>query len=754
MRIKELSDDLKQKLNSIVDHFDLEDREVRERQVREWRKLKLYWAGYQRIWYDNVAHDWRVYDEWQNLENDDADFYDKPINVLRAYIESIIAALSITIPKVSCVPKDANNSDDLLTAKAGNNISRLIAKENEESLLWLYTLFVYCTEGLVAAYHYSKEDEKYGTYTEPDVKEFKEEHYICPNPECGEPIPTEDVESPIIEEQKLCPSCQQPYEPALLSLQEVPVERVVGEVTKNKKHQCIEIRGGLYVKVPLYAKKQEDCPYLRYSYETHFSTVIKEFPHLASKFKKSGKIVSSANTGDSTYERWGRLPIPYVSDYPTYTPTVTHTWLRPSAYYVLCDDEDGIKKLNKLFPTGVRITKINDFFAEAVEEKLDDRWTLAFNPYSDYIHHDPIALLLISVQDILNDLNSLTLQTIEQGIPQTFVDPAIIDLDAYRQSEAAPGSVYGTKAVSASKNIAEGFHTLKTATLGTEVLPYGQKVQELGQLTSGALPSLFGGSGPQGSRTASEYAMSRSQAQQRLQGIWKILTIFYKNIYGKAIPAFLQDMVDDEQFVERKNDGSFENVVIRKIETEGLIGDVLLDISENLPTSWQQKKDTLVELLQMGNPILAEALISPENIPLLREAFGLNEIVLPGEEDRNKQLEEIKELLNSEPLSETEPSVPVDQLLDNHQIESDVLRHWLISPEGRDQKKVNQLGYMNCLLHYKWHMMFLEQAMAAQAAMMNQGNPNAEGKPASKNKNKKNTSAPIGDESETQIPIQ
>jgi hypothetical protein len=758
-RIKELSDDLKQKLQAITEHFDLEDKPVRERQIMQWRKLKLYWAGYQRIWYDIVAHDWRTWDEWQALGNDDQNFYDKPINVLRAYVESIIAAMSITIPQVSCGPKDADNADDLLTAKAGNNVSKIIAKDNDDALLWLYLIFVYCTEGLVTCYHYSKEDEKYGTYKVPNEKLVKEEHYICPNPECAEIIPDEEVESPVIEGElgnptKVCLACGQSYVPEALKKAEVQVPRIDGETTKNKSHQCLEIRGGLYVKVPLYAKVQGDCPYLRYSYETHFSNVLAEFPQLANKFKKDGKIRHSSNAGDGNYERWGRLPIPYLSDFPNYSPTVTKYWLRPSSYNVLCDDTEGIKELTRLFPTGVRVTFINDYLAEAVEEKLDDRWTIAYNPFADYIHHDPIALLLTSMQDILNDLNSLTLQTVEQGIPQTFVDPAVVDLDAYKQSEAAPGSVYGTKAVSATKSIAEGFHTLKTATLGTEVLPYGQKVQEMGQLSSGALPSLFGGSGPQGSRTASEYAMSRSQASQRLQSPWKILTFFYKNIYAKAIPAFIEDMVDDEKMVQRKDDGSFMNLIVRKAETNGKIGEVFLDVSDNLPVSWQQKKETLVELLQLQSPILAQALMAPENLPLLREAFGLNELMLPGEEDRNKQYEEIKLLLDGEPLDETMPSVPVDQLLDNHQIEAEILRNWLVSPEGRDAKINNPSGYMNCLLHYKWHMLYLQQAMMAQqATMMAQEGSNADGTSESKNKNKKE-SAPIGEESETQLPIQ
>lgn len=754
-----ISETAQRNLEVIIEHFNKEDKEVRERQIRQWKKLKLYWAGHQRVWWNEVAHDWRVWDEFQNLDDNDASFYDKPINLFRALLESIISALSVTIPKVSCAPKDADNPADITAAKAGNKLSQLISKDNDDALLWMYALFIYCTEGLTAAYHYSKEDEKYGTYQEPIERTVKEEHYLCPA--CGEIIPDEEVESPIIEEglaDKACPACGESYLPASLEKGEIPVTRTVGEETKNKSHQCIEIRGGLYVKVPIYAKVQDDCPYLRYSYEAHFTTIIERFPDLASKFKKNGKIVDSSNYGDAAYERWGRLPTVYSSDYPSFTPTVNQNWLRPSAYNVLCEDKEGIDELKRLFPTGVRVTHINEFFAEATEEKLDDRWTLAFNPLADYIHYDPIGLLLVSFQDIINDLNALTLQTIEQGIPQTFVDPAILDLDAYKNEEAAPGSVYPTKPVAANKSIAEGFHTLKTATLGTEVLPYGQKVMEMGQLASGALPSLFGGTGPQGSRTASEYAMSRAQALQRLQGIWKILNYWWKNIYGKVIPAFILDMVDDERFVEKRADGSFMNVIIRKAELEGSIGEVMLESSENLPVSWAQKKETFMEIVQSGHPLFAEAMLAPENLPFFREITGLNDMYLPGEDERTAELEDIKMCLLSPSFNENTSSVPVDPILDDHRIRAEIDRNWLISEAGRDAKVNNSEGYINVLLHMKMHMFIQAQNMKMQQQQaMAQAESTAEEQPGSKNDGKKkktNNSAPIGEQHESRTPIQ
>src|SRR5689334_21114991 len=100
-------------LKSVTDHFDQEDTAVRQRQIRTWRRLKLYWDGFQNTWYSEVAHDWRIYDDEMRAANNDNGLYDKPVNIFKAYLESIIAALSVSIPSIKCYPDDADNPLDM-----------------------------------------------------------------------------------------------------------------------------------------------------------------------------------------------------------------------------------------------------------------------------------------------------------------------------------------------------------------------------------------------------------------------------------------------------------------------------------------------------------------------------------------------------------------------------------------------------------------------------------------------------------------
>jgi len=743
----ELDDTTKTLLKQIVDHFDDEDRGVRDRQIRTWRRLKLLWENIQHTYYSEVAHDWRVPDS--NRQNDESDqgYYDKPVNIYRAYLESIIAALSVTVPPITCYPDDADNPLDVITAKTGDKIAALIFKHNDAPLFWLHALFVHMTEGMTACYTYTKSDEKYGTYEEKQYETGVEttENTLCPICQMNMADETvtydqedkytpDDEDAPlnaaINEGLEMCPNCANMVIPDK-QRQSATVRRLTGTTHHPKSRVCMEVYGGLSVKVPVWARNQSECSYLIYSYETHWANVLELYPELREKITKGG-------ASYDLYEQWGRTSPQYRGEHPINNLTVRNCWIRPCAFNILSEDET--KALKSQFPDGVKIVMVNDLVADGTNEALDDYWTLTYNPLSDYIHFDPVGLLLTSVQDITNDLISLVLQTIEHGIPQTFADPKVLNFKAYRESEVIPGGIYPATPKT-GRPLGEGFYEVKTATLSQEVLPFAQKVQEIGQMVSGALPSLFGGQ-MSGSRTASEYSMSRAQALQRLQGTWKMLLLWWKNVFGKAIPLYIKEMKEDDKQVKKDEFGNFVNVFIRRSDLEGKIGSVELEANENLPITWNQQKDAIMELFGMNNDAIMSTLMAPENMPYIKRAIGLTDYIIPGEDDRQKQYEEIQLLVSSEPIEMPPdpmmamqaqvngmpppppvrvPSVEADVDVDNHALEADICRRWLVSDAGRLCKMENPLGYENVLLHMKMHkdidmQMQMQQLMAQQQA--------------------------------------
>jgi len=803
---KEVSEEVQQLLRTVYEFCESEDRSVRERQIRQWRQLKLLWEGFSQIWYNEVAHDWRIWDEHSNQDgNNDQAYYDRPINVFQAYLQSIIAALSIIVPPIKCFPDDADDTLDLATARAGDKIAQLVYRHSDVGLLWLHALFINCTEGMVAFYSYPRSDKEYGTYKKDYEEDVEEEHELTtcslcghtisdnvvppgfpsplvgtdsqvqeppiahegPNnqlnlgPQLSEPITSEQelneyipddedaaLHHELLEGNDLCPSCMQMMDPAI-TREKFVTTRLVNSTLEPKTRICLEAYGGLNTKIPNYAKCQKDIPYLIYSKESNYVMIVEKHKHLHGKKELLESLKNQSTAGAyNQYDQWGRLSPQYQGEYPINVITESCAWLRPAAFNCL-PEKDDIKKLNKLFPDGVKVTYANDCFADAENEALDDCWTLTENPLSDHLHFAPDGSLLTSVQEITNDVISLVLQTIEHGIGQTAADPAVLDFNAYEQMEVLPGGIFPTKQLS-GKNISEGFYQFKTATLSQEVMPFFQQIQSLGQLTSGALPSLFGGA-IEGSETASQYSMSRAQATQRLQNKWKLFTTTWKRVFSKVVPMYIKEVQYDEKDVERDKDGNFVNVLIRKAELEGKIGKVELEANENLPLTWGQKKDLLEKLLMNQNPVIQQLVSAPENLALLHEALGLVDFYVPGEDDIIKQYDEIKLLLNSEPimvppdemmameaaangLPPPEPveesSVPIDPIFDNNQLEFEICRKWIISEAGRQAKTENEAGYRNVLLHGKMHndimkQQQMEQQMSMAAASAPPKKPNA-----------------------------
>lgn len=711
-------------LRTVAKHFNEEDRATRERQIRYWRRLKLYWNNFSQVYWSESAHDYKIFGAEESTSSDDQSYYDKPVNVFKAFLETIIAALSIQIPSVSCVPDDAEKPLDVSTAKAGDKIAELIYKHNDVMFLWLHALYIYCTEGLIACYSYPKESLEFGSYTRPKYDEEEIEGYSCAS--CGTRIPDDVIERNQLDEYApetgpICPECEAALDPEMQK-HTLKITRLVGETTHPKARVCLEVYGGLYVKVANYAKKQEDTPYLIFSHETHYANVLEKYPSLRQKISQGGLANSGVNDPN---EQFGRLNTQYRGEFPDENVTVKNCWLRPASFNIL--KEEDYKKLKKKFPNGVMVVLINDVVAEFKGEALDDCWTLTQNPMADFLNHDPLGDLLTNIQDIVNDLISLTMQTIEHGIAQTWADPAVVNFEAQKQIEAQPGTITPTKPVSGSKNLSESFFTTKTATLSAEVFSFYKIIQELGQFVSGALPSLFGGQQNSGSsRTASEYAMAKGMALQRLQTPWKMMTIWWKKVFGKAIPMYMKIMQEDERIVEKTGQGGYLNTFIKRADLDGRIGEIELEPDDKLPVTDEQQADMIMQLFQLNNEEITGALMDPDNIPYIKKIVKIPNFKLPGEADRQKQYEEIALLVVQQPVQlppspesmalaqqqgvppeqippQEQSSIPVDPDIDNHAVEASICKSWLISDAGRIAKLENPEGYKNVLLHMKEH---------------------------------------------------
>jgi len=125
----------------------------------------------------------------------------------------------------------------------------------------------------------------------------------------------------------------------------------------------------------------------------------------------------------------------------------------------------------------------------------------------------------------------------------------------------------------------------------------------------------------------------------------------------------------------------------------------------------------------------------------VKGVLGLSDLVVPGEDSRNKQLREIDLLLASAPIEGGRsagvppagvakdgeenrrrdagatllPSVPVDLLFDNHAVELEECRRWANSDAGQIARIENPVGFTNVRAHAEAHLRAIGLAYAAQS---------------------------------------
>lgn len=555
-----------------------------------------------------------------------------------------------------------------------------------------------------------------------------------PAPEFQEPAPMEpSLMEPPITGGTTCPNCGSMVNPIQDEVEEpVQVEDYVEEIPKCR--EIIELWGGTNVQIYPRARTLADSGYLILNTEHETAQMQEKFPHIADK------IVPTADT--ERYDRWARTPAVVGADDDSDICTCRQVWLRPWMFNKIGKfDDERTQELKRRFPNGARAIYINDILAEITDENMDDHWTVSVNPINDRIFGSPIANSIVPIQEMTNEMFQLTIETIRYGIPETFVDSSVIDMQKYRDTEVAPGTLYPVKAP-AGGSISEAFYTNKAALLSREHKEFSSDLNAAGQFVLGTVPSVYGGTQTGGSDTAAEYSMSRAQALQRLQITYKMISFFWSDMEGKATKDYAKNMKTDEKIVKSQGRNSYINVWIRRAEMNGQVGQIEPELSEQFPLSWAQKRDVIMRLLELNNDALNEALFHPENRHAVADIVGVPEITVPGDSDRTKQLYEISELLLGQPMiaginpmdgtPQLKSSVPPDKDVDDHTVHGAVLKEWCVSEIGMDQKETNPGGYMNVVAHLQEHIAMEKQAMMEQAMMMGgapQGPPNEKGSP-------------------------
>jgi hypothetical protein len=723
-----LPDRLQAALRALVDELARENLYARRQEVKKVRQARMFWKGQQYLWWNEQDQNFHTpfQTPWQTTESglDDQPRYQYVTNIYQPFGMALIAALSQNVPATRLVPESPTSEQDITTAKAGSKVIEYIERNNDGKKLLQDTAFYLYTDGKVGGYvRYVVDGQRFGFSEEPRYElvpvrlESVGARHVYPD--AGRVVP-QSSQAADVDAASDAPPDTIP--------DTVMVPRVAGVEKIPNGQEVISIIGALELKTPLWAREQHEFPYLMWSVEAHLSKLRAAYPHAADKIHAGGI------AGEEEYERIARLQVTQggsaqsqglaTGDNLANLVTFQRTWLRPWAFYTL-QDATLRDELQKIFPEGCYVAFAGDAYCESRNESMDDRWRVIHAMPGDGQDRPALGEALISVQERLNDLANITIETYEYGIPSTFVDSEVLDIEALEEQTSEPGAMYPVSP-RPGQPVGAGFFTTPQAAVSADMLRHMDELAgPIAQFITGAFPALMGAESAD-QKTATGYAMQRDQALGRMGLPWARIRRFYSELMLLALECFRENRVDDVQMSVL---GASDEWAPETIELADLKGEVRVfpETDENFPVSWTQQRQSLLQLLQImgGDPVFQQAMSAPENMAVLKRLSGLDDISLPGDDARVKQYREIGQMLATPPIVVANPktgeilvtpTVLPDDFADDHASELETCKRWMTSEAGQVAKAQNRDGFANVRAHAILHQRALDAAAAKAAA--------------------------------------
>jgi len=535
----------------------------------------------------------------------------------------------------------------------------------------------------------------------------------------------------------------------------VAIPLVTGVRRVANGQEVISVVGGLELNTPVWANEMHEYPYLQWSMEVHRAKLKASYPLAADKIQSGGP-----QSADEVYARATRVAI--SQGLPATNPgdalfnliTFSRTWIRPWAFYAI-EDKTVRDALLALFPDGCYVAFAGDTYCESRNETMDDRWRVMHALPGDGQNRPSVGDSLVQIQERYNTLSNIQAETYEYGIPPIYADPQVLDFDALSNQTAEPAAHYPARS-RPGQPLSAGFFQPAPAQVPPDLVRHQQELMgPVSQFLTGLFPAVFGGE-MESQKTATGYAMARDQALGRLGLVWRRLKQFYSDMMLLSVDCFRKNRPEDAEIPILGPGGEFESRFIHLADLKGNI-QAYPESDETFPRLKSQQRSVVQQLMASSDPLIQQALADPANIGFVKSVLGLSDLVVPGEDSRNKQLREIELLMHSAPVGQTLlsvreeasagagatndslgnssgaalnaprlegqarvpvllPSVPVDLLFDNHTVELEECRRWANSDAGQVARVENAAGFANVRAHAEAHLRAIGLAYTSSGA--------------------------------------
>jgi hypothetical protein len=235
----------------------------------------------------------------------------------------------------------------------------------------------------------------------------------------------------------------------------------------------------------------------------------------------------------------------------------------------------------------------------------------------------------------------------------------------------------------------------------------------------------------------------------RIGMYWHAIKDHHADFAPLVVAEFAKNRLDPVRVTEPTAGGKYRGILVDPRDLQsGSIG--VPECLEDYPTTWPQRKDTLMNILQgpMGQAIGPML----KNADEIKRTIGISGVQFPGESQYKMEMNIIELMLGQQPLPPPpmppppppmagmppmppppppppQPSIPFDPLVCDPPITLQAFKDWAQSEDGQKAAVENQAGYMNVRLRAQQAQMAMAPPPPPPGAPQGPGGPPPGGAP-------------------------
>lgn len=632
--------------------------------------------------------------------------YDYSQNLYAGFCRKLEAVLGTRMPNAIAVPNNADDEDAIRATRSANTAALYIREKCDLQMLSLYLVFGLFNFG-TNFWHidWVVDEEKYGTKViqvpgEPQQQPLGDGGFACPN--CMGMQSADTPDNP----PAACPDCQTPMGPE--HFKPPTMASVPQMMTKSVPKGGLEItrHDGSEISVPLDSTCTETCDWLRWERESSKARLLKKWGDAARDGNDNTgpeEQTVSSQYGESIRSAMAS-PIGIVRAKRANRWTECDTWWVP-AMYELVDEKPIRQMLQQNFPKGLRITSVRGRIVNLTEEKLSERWKEIKPEPSMRIMAEPLGNDWVQAQDIDTNTLNQCMETIDRSNEPGFIDPTRIDYDAYQNRRSEPGDKF-PMLPRAGMSLGDSIYNPEPLTFSEQIQPFNQSRIAVAKNVSGLEDPIFGG-GDAEEPTARQAELKKNAALMQLGVMWTMIGKSLEALYMKACKLLADNEDGVLEFAQKNQFGRYSKMAVIVDDLKN--GKYHFEADEAIPMTWGQERDLLMWMLDKPADLLtAWGMNDPLNVPEQKRLLGMPGERTPHEDDREKGMDVIGQLLKDKPIpgqpgppgpdgqpgppGPPQPSIQPDWE-DDHDFMSRLAKAYLIV--NADLKQDNPDGYQN-----------------------------------------------------------